>query len=134
DGAALLSVSYSTLSDNQATGGCGGVFVTEDSDGHGGAVFNRGWTTFFLSHSTVSDNQATGGAGDIGRAGGNGNGGGLLLSVTLAGPTSIDIDSCSFTGNQATGGAGGARARGGLGPARASPARTPLTPPRPPPH
>src|SRR5262249_57033461 len=107
-GPAALSVSHSTLSANQATGGAGGVFVTEDSDGHGGAVFNRGFTTFFLSHSTVSDNAATGGTGRTGLVGGNGNGGGLLLSVTGAGATSILIDSCTFTGNRATGGAGGA--------------------------
>src|SRR5262245_3293882 len=114
NGPAYLSVSHSTLSDNQAIGGIGGVVVTEDSDGHGGAVFNRGWTTFFLSHSTVSDNRATGGAGDPGRVGGNGNGGGLLLSNTAAGPTLIQISSCTFTGNQATGG-GGAGANGGVG-------------------
>src|SRR5262245_61073126 len=126
-GPAHLSVSYSTLSGNQATGGIGGVFVTEDSDGHGGAVFNRGWTTFVLSHSTVSDNAATGGAGATGRVGGNGNGGGLLLSVTAAGPTSIQIDSCDFTGNRATGGAGGAGASGGQGQAGAIRTSTRLT-------
>src|SRR5262245_11206839 len=126
-GPTFLSVSHSTLSGNQATGGIGGVFVTEDSDGHGGAVFNRGWTTFLLSHSTVSDNAATGGAGDIGRIGGNGNGGGLLLSVTAAGPTSIHIDSCAFTGNQAKGGAGGAGASGGQGQAGAIRTSTRLT-------
>src|SRR5262245_5950517 len=40
-GPAFLSVSHSTLSDNQANGGTGGVFVAEDSDGHGGAIFNN---------------------------------------------------------------------------------------------
>jgi hypothetical protein len=126
-GPAFLSVSHSTLSDNQANGGIGGVFVTEDSDGHGGAVFNRGWTTFSLSHSTVSGNQATGGAGHPGRIGGNGNGGGLLLSNTGAGPTLIDISFCIFTGNQATGGAGGAGAAGGIGQAGAIRTSTRLT-------
>src|SRR5262245_11696961 len=126
-GPAFLSVSHSTLSGNQATGGFGGVFATEDSDGHGGAVFNRGLTTFFLSHSTVADNRATGGAGATGRVGGNGNGGGLLLSVTGVGPTSIQIDSCAFTGNEATGGAGGAGASGGIGQAGALRTSTRLT-------
>src|SRR5262245_52740058 len=61
-GLAFLSVSHSTLSANQAIGGTGGVFVAEDSDGHGGAIFNRGWTTVLVRHSTVSRTQATGGA------------------------------------------------------------------------
>src|SRR5262245_30375807 len=126
-GPAVLSVSHSTLSGNQATGGIGGVFVTEDSDGHGGAVFNRGSTTFLLSHSTVSDNAATGRARRTGRVAGNGNGGGLLLSVTAVGPTSILIDSCDFTGNRATGGAGGAGASGGQGQAGAIRTSTRLT-------
>ncbi len=126
-GPAFLSVSHSTLSANQANGGTGGVFVTEDSDGHGGAVFNRGWTTFLLSHSTVSDNRATGGAGQPGRVGGNGNGGGLLLSNTGAGPTRVEIGSCTFTGNQATGGAGGTGANGGQGQAGAIRTSTRLT-------
>src|SRR4029450_13973448 len=100
---ACLSISHSTLSANRATGGAGGmVTTTEDSDGHGGAIFNRGETTLFLSHSTVADNRATGGPGYAGRVGGNGNGGGLLLSITAAGPTSIDIRSCHFNGQTAT--------------------------------
>src|SRR5262245_37102117 len=126
-GPAVLSVGHSTLSGNRATGGIGGVFVTEDSDGHGGAVFNRGFTTFLLCHSTVSDNTATGRARRTGRVAGNGNGGGLLLSVTAVGPTSILIDSCDFTGNRATGGAGGAGASGGQGQAGAIRTSTRLT-------
>jgi hypothetical protein len=127
DGPAVLSVSHSTLNYNQAIGGIGGVFVVEDSDGHAGAVFNRGWTTFLLSHSTVSDNSAPGGAGRTGLVGGNGNGGGLLLSNTGAGPTLVQIDSCAFTGNRATGGAGGSGAIGGQGQAGAIRNSTRLT-------
>src|SRR4030095_16858888 len=103
-GPAVLSISHSTLSANPATGGAGGmVTTTEDSAGHGGAIFNRGATTFVLTHSTVADNRATGGPGYAGKVGGNGNGGGLLLSITAAGPTSIDISSCPLPGTQATG-------------------------------
>ena len=53
----MLTVSNSTFSANQATGGDGGS--REAGDGEGGAIGNNG--TLTVSNSTFSANQAAGG-------------------------------------------------------------------------
>ncbi|MEA2650151.1 MAG: hypothetical protein QOG61_2586 [Candidatus Binataceae bacterium] len=90
-----VTVTNSTFSANQATGGATGV--GNGGEGHGGAIFNDGVLT--ASNSTFSANQVTGGATSDGNgAGGVGLGGAIFNQGT------VTVINSSFSGNQALGG------------------------------
>jgi len=113
---AILSVSDSILTDNQAVGGAAGTGTTPQI-GRGGGIANfvsggalPGVTaTATVSHCMLSGNQAIGGdgsaTGGTGQGGGIANEGGAILTVTHS----------ALIGNLAIGGAGGLGGNGGNG-------------------
>src|SRR5262249_34420033 len=73
-GPAKATVSYSTLSQNQAIGGAGATGST-GGDGQGGGLFVQDSGSASLLYSNVIGNEATGG---VGRTAGLGQGGGIF--------------------------------------------------------
>src|SRR5262249_45368581 len=101
--AGTLTVSHSTLSDNQALGTAGG-------DARGGGIFNAPGAVLTGTARALLNNQAVGANGGPGQDGRDARGGGIYnLDATLA------VSHSTLTGNQAVGGAGGAGAGGGGG-------------------
>jgi hypothetical protein len=120
----LLTVSDSTVINNQAVGGAGGAagaggIAGNGGNGEGGGLFNTatgfsgtGQATLTVSGCSVTTNEAEGGAGASGGSGGNGFGGGLFND---AGATAT-VRTSVIAGNQADGGAGaGGSAGQGIG-------------------
>jgi hypothetical protein len=75
-----LTVTHSTLRNNTATGGGGGIGIGPGGPGEGGGIFSSGALT--VTHSTLSDNAAAGGSARPVQ-GGSGSGGGIFSSGTL---------------------------------------------------
>src|SRR5262249_32495871 len=105
---AILSVSRSTFTDNQALGGSG----LSDSGGFalGGALSEKGAATLVLSQSTLIRNQAMAGGG-VGGNGANGGGGGISSQLGAH----LTVRHCTLADNQAIGGDAGFGGTGGLG-------------------
>jgi hypothetical protein len=110
------TISHTTIIDNTAFGGTGGVGGT--GGGLGGGVLNGrvsdltgAPSVLTFDQSMIAGNQAIGGTGGCGGNGGNGKGGSLYV---LSGST-ITLTSVQVRGNQATGGAAGQAGQGAGG-------------------
>jgi hypothetical protein len=88
-----LSVTSSTISDNQALGGQGSI----GGPGSGGGLFINATATLSLSGVTITLNQATGGPGPVA---GPGSGGGIYLA--LGSLATKDSTTLIFTNHSST--------------------------------
>src|SRR5262249_55396270 len=80
---ASLTLSDSTVSANQATGGAGGA-GGNGGNGLGGGLFNgAGSPTATISNTNITANQASGGAAGAGGGAGQGIGGGIYSTGTV---------------------------------------------------
>lgn len=95
-----LSLSETTLSGNEATGGVGGTDEffgsAQGGAGSGGGIFWNGDGT--ISSSTITFNTATGGAGGTGADAGVGSGGGIFVDSSAM----VDVGNTILAGNTAT--------------------------------
>jgi hypothetical protein len=124
-----LTLTDVVLSNNQVTGGAGGIVVGSvrgstpagavGGAGQGGAIFNSG--TLSLNNTAFNSNNATGGVGGPGStyttangagAGGTGAPGGIAQGGGLYNGGTFTVVSAAWNNNSVTGGPGGA---GGTG-------------------
>jgi RNA polymerase sigma factor (TIGR02999 family) len=105
---ATVTITGTTLTDNQAVGGLGGAGAV-GGDGMGGGCSDASSVT--INGSSLDRNQAQGGAGGQGANGGNGEGGGV---VVLCGSRAA-LSNSSVTQNSAIGGKAGAGGSDGSG-------------------
>ncbi|HEY7424884.1 MAG TPA: hypothetical protein VH682_11700 [Gemmataceae bacterium] len=112
---ATLTITYSTLSQNEAVGAAGTVGANaRGGNALGGALLNfSGDVT--ISYSTLTDNQALGGSASSQGAAGAFGGGGAIRNDT----GNLTIDHSILSSNRATGGDPGQGGIGGLGDAGA---------------
>jgi hypothetical protein len=110
-----LTVSGSTIADNDARGGAGGSGF-ESGSGIGGGLAILAASTASVTDSRLTDNSAVGGAGGAGSNGGNGLGGGIAVG-TIPSPdaSTLALRDSTLDDNQAVGGPGGKGSNGGNG-------------------
>jgi hypothetical protein len=95
---ASLTVSNTTVEDNQALGGTGGA-SGNGGNGLGGGIYEDASSTLTLMGDTIDKNHAIGGAAGLGGSDGQGTGGGLYIA--LGGVACADALTVIF-GNHAT--------------------------------
>jgi hypothetical protein len=118
----MLTVSYSSFTNNEALGadggaGTAGVGGGGGGQGAGGAIGIGGvGTVANISQSTFTGNQAVGGAGGAGGAGADGGSGGVGAggAISMADAT-LNLSHCNLSANSAIGGVGGTGGTGGNG-------------------
>lgn len=115
-GSAVLAVSFSTFTHNQAIGGTDNTVTmpspaTGPSDALGGAIFVFQGSAA-IRFSTVYGNQALGNTGADG-VGGSAAGGGILFLNFIGGVTSV-VENSVILQNHAIGGPGGQAVGGGI--------------------
>jgi hypothetical protein len=110
DSGGVTTIRDSTIANNAATGLSPPVQLAGAGSGGGGGIAIS--QTFTLSNCTIFGNSATG--GDDGSQPGDGEGGGLLISLS-SGQTGL-IANCTIAGNHANGGQGSGGVNGnGMG-------------------
>jgi hypothetical protein len=108
-GVAVLTITDSSITGNQAVGGSGAPGAA-GSVGQGGGISIFAVPSGLVAGCSITDNEALGGAGGSGGVGAAGVGGGIDLAIS-----SVTVRNTTLARNQAIGGAGGFGAKGGDG-------------------